>query len=124
MAQARRGKGSSGGLNISSGGKRAKNAKDHYQAISNKRRFLVFLGCFAIIVIVTIAALVNSFSNLNDLNQQKALLEEQKQNLELTQERLAEEVEYTNTKEFIEYMARKLLGWINPTDKKYVIIED
>ena len=123
MSQAKRGRNSSKAVNISSNGKRAKNAKDHYQAISNKRRFFVFLSCFVIIVIITSVAMINSMKTLNELNDQKSLLHEQKEDLQMTSERLREEAEFTSTKEFIEYMARKLLGWINPTDKKYIIID-
>lgn len=123
MQQAKRARNSSKVVNISSGGKRAKSMNDHYQAISNKRRFIVFLSCFALIVIITGIALGNSIKKLNDLNDQKELLVEQKEDLEMTSERLQEEVEFTSTKEFIEYMARKLLGWINPSDTKYIITD-
>ena len=123
MTQAKRGRSSSKVINISSSGKRAKNAKDYYHAISNKRRFIVFLVFFAIIVIITSAAFINSLKTLNELGDQKTALQDQKESLEMTGERLREEVEFTSTKEFIEYMARKLLGWINPTDKKYVIVD-
>ncbi len=123
MTQAKRGRNSSKVINISSSGKRAKNAKDHYHAISNKRRFIVFLVCFAIIVLITSIAFINSLNKLGELSDQKNTLQEQKEDLEMTGERLREEVEFTSTKEFIEYMARKLLGWINPSDKKYVIVD-
>ncbi len=123
MAQAKRGKTSSNVLNVSSGGKRAKKVKDHYQAISNKRRFIVFLVCFGIIVLITGIAMVSSLSKLGELNGQKSQLEEQKEDLQMTGERLSEEVAYTNTKEFVVYMARKLLGWIYPSDKKYIITD-
>jgi len=123
MQQGKRARNSSKVVNISTGGKRAKNMNDHYKAISNKRRFIVFLACFALIVIVTVVAMGNSIGKLNDLNDQKEVLAEQKEDLEMTSERLQEEVEFTSTKEFIEYMARKLLGWINPSDTKYIITE-
>ena len=123
MAQAKRARSTSGGMKISSGGKRAITAKDHYNSISNKRRFIVFLSCFALIVLITGIAMAGSFRKLNELNDQKSALLEQKEDLEITSERLTQEVEYTNTKEFVEYMARKLLGWINPDDKKYIIID-
>jgi|GEM_PF-4017707 len=123
MAQAKRARDASNAIKISSGGKRAKNVKDHYNAISNKRRFIVFLSCFALVVLITGVAMASSFKQLDELNDQKSLLIDQKESLEMTGERLNEEVAYTNTKEFVEYMARKLLGWINPTDKKYVIVE-
>ncbi len=123
MTQAKRGKNSSKVINISTGGKRAKSARDHYHAISNKRRFIVFLVFFAIVVIITSIMFISSLRTLSELSDQKALLEDQKEDLEITGERLREEVEFTNTREFIEYMARKLLGWINPDDKKYVIID-
>ena len=123
MAQAKRGRNSSKVLAVSSGGRRAKNAKDHYKSISNKRRFIMFLLCFALIVVITGVAMANSLKSLNDLNEQRSVLRDQKEDLQMTSERLGEEVEFTNTKEFIEYMARKLLGWINPTDKKYVVVD-
>ena len=123
MQQGKRARNSSKVVNISSGGKRAKSMNDHYQAISNKRRFIIFLSCFAIIVIITAFAMGNSIKKLNDLNEQKDVLIDQKEDLEMTGERLQEEVEFTSTKEFVEYMARKLLGWINPSDTKYIITE-
>lgn len=123
MAQARRARDNSNGFAISQGGKRAKNVTDHYNGISNKRRFIAFLVCFALVVLFTGLAMVNSFSKLSTLNDKKAQLQDQKEDLLLTQDKLTDEVEYTNTKEFVEYMARKLLGWINPSDKKYIIID-
>ncbi|MEX1377072.1 MAG: septum formation initiator family protein [Eubacteriales bacterium] len=123
MAQAKRARSSPSGIKVSSGGKRARKAKDHYNSISNKRRFIVFLSCFAFVVLITGIAMAGSLKNLNELNDQKAALLEQKEDLEITSERLSQEVEYTNTKEFVEYMARKLLGWINPNDKKYIIVD-
>jgi len=74
-------------------------------------------------VLITGIGLANSLRTLGELSDQKAVLMDQKEDLEITSERLQEEAEYTTTREFVEYMARKLLGWINPNDKKYVIVD-
>lgn len=123
MAQAKRARGTSNILAISTNAKRAKNAKDHINGVSNKRRFIVFLMCFCLLVLITAVAMGGSLSKLKSLDNQKELLHEEKENLTLTSERLAEEVDHINTREFVEYMARKLLGWVKPTDTKYIIDE-
>ncbi|MBN2878640.1 MAG: hypothetical protein JXN65_03325 [Clostridia bacterium] len=110
-------------INVSPSGKRAKNVKDHFSSIPNKRRFIVFLVCFGIIVLITGIGFASSLKTLGELSDQKSLLMDQKEDLEMTSEMLKEEAEFTTTREFVEYMARKLLGWINPNDKKYVIVD-
>jgi len=110
-------------INVSPSGKRAKKVKDHFSSIPNKGRFIVFLVCFGIIVLITGIGFASSLKTLGELNDQKSLLMDQKEDLEITSEMLKEEAEFTTTREFVEYMARKLLGWINPNDKKYVIVD-
>lgn len=90
------------------------------RAVYRRRRILVAL-CLILPVVFGISILF-----MNQYSQYKALCAERDQiaaklsNVQGEQETLKEEVLFTKTQDFIERMARELLGWVKPGEIKFV----
>jgi cell division protein FtsB len=57
------------------------------------------------------------------LQEQKEILAGQLGEIQEENEKLKEEISFSNTPDFIERMARTILGWVKPGEIKYVVGE-
>lgn len=63
---------------------------------------------------------VRHFLQLRTLQAEQTELTQQLDDLNQTNEDLANELEYAGTDSFIEQMAREILGWVKPGEHKFV----
>jgi cell division protein FtsB len=66
---------------------------------------------------------VRCLNQLTYLQEQKEILAGQLGEIQEENEKLKEEISFSNTPDFIERMARTILGWVKPGEIKYVVGE-
>lgn len=81
---------------------------------------MVALGFLLLVFGIVGSIFYGQYKQYKALLAEKEELVQELKEVEGENEKLQGDVNFSNTQEFIEYMARQLLGWVKPGEVKYV----
>lgn len=79
-----------------------------------------FISVVSILLVYASVTLVIQYGEYQKRSAELAEYQQKEAELKLESEELQHILDYTKTDQYIEYIARKTLGWVKPGERRYV----